>query len=1577
MKWLEKTHGVRFELVRHFLRRMFEGEWSSSPGQWRQAAIGVFSLFLPAGLLLVREGSPDPSYAFRYRMLEASAGQAGVRAAAMADELALITLLMCVTGLIALLEWQSLFPSRRDYLALASLPIRSGQVFAARFTSALVFSAVIVAAVNLLPSLIAPMEFGGGWRVDAGFARQAMAQAASSGLACAFIFFAILALQGVLLNILPANLFARVSVYAQGLLTGLFLLGGLYSWSMKNWTPKTVAKVPAFGQWFPPAWFAGLNRKLTGEGDAFLLGMAHRALVATGIAVAVAVAAYWVSYRRYRKLLLEAPVRLAAPRAWRWSLLRLLAGSPRREAVMEFMAKTLARSRTHRLLWLVYLGAAVAVVLNSSIVDGAIFARGHGWIKAVRFLVLFWPLACSVMILSGFRHVLSIPAELGANWIFQLTESQGRAEWASAVERFVLAYAVAPIYLILFPVQGYVLGWGLAVRLIILQVLISLSIFELLFHSWQKLPFTCSHLPSQTPLVGLVGRYAALLGVVVPALSVMVAAGSEVWFLFPIFLANFGGHWIWFRRLRKDGWGEAKLLYEDIPTVVTDLGIKELTYAGTEAQLRRAAAGDAGHADSEDSDSRPDARVRGGGIHPTDLGRRAAGGGGSALSGAASAGAAGAAGFGMGRFGEQPAGQVLPADGAGAQAIGGGGSAVAAGHTGHRPHYGTCIAEGEFGEFAASLYLKLRALLKRRELDRDLEDELEFHLSMREEEYMRNSGAGSGAEAAARRRFGNLAGIKERCRDLWTFAWIETLWQDLRFAARQLRRCPGFAVSAAVTLALGIGATTAVYSMLDTILWRPVPLPDLRSLVFVYQAAPGQGFPFSPAPAGDVEDIRRETTAIESLASWQLTRLNVVGAGGEPVVAETARVSPNLFALLRVQPALGRTFRPDEDRPGRDRVAIVSDSFWRQHFTADPGIVGRTVRVDGQNVTVVGVMPPEFRFPRAWRDLWVPLALTPESRNSHSSTPVETAGRLRPGQTLAQAAAELNAVAARLEKLYPETHRKRRFVALSFSRYWNGDLAPVFASLILGATLFVLLIACVNVANLEFARATGRAREVAVRTALGSGRARLVQQLLTESVALAALGAALGLAVAKWMLAVLKAGVPFEMRHYMAGWDDIGLNGHALGFTLAAALASGIVAGMAPALRCLKVDLTEALKEGGHGSAGRGPGRWRAVLVAGEIALATVLLTGAVLMVRGFRTLVAGGSELRPSTMLTMRLALSGTKYRENFQVASFYRVLLERAGGIPGVQSAIAATGLPYSRRYPVGRFVIEGREQRAGEQPSATMEAVTPNYFKTMFVRLRSGRLLSDGDGALAPPAVVVSARAAARWWPGENPVGRRIKIGEREWATIVGVVSDIPYTAMSREPGPAVYVPFAQAPDREMDIGLRLAVDAVGVAPAIQALVRALDPELPITNLNTMDTLIRQESFGLAFMAGLMGVSGLLALVLSAVGVYGVMAYSISARAHETGIRMALGARRGQVLAMLLRSGMRSALAGLALGLIPAWGLARAMQSFVWGVKAADGMAFVGVPLLLIGAAALAIAIPAVRATRIDPVRALRHE
>lgn len=561
MKLLRETRGVQFELVRHFLGRMFDGEWGAA-GQWQQVAIGAISLVLPAGILLIREGYLDPRAASKYRMLAGHAD--ALRAAAIADELSLVTVLFCVTGLVALLQWQSMFPSGRDYLALAAKPIRSRQIFLARFLSILMFSTGLIVAMNLLPCLIAPMEFTARGQQDASFLFHMGAQAAASGLACFFVFFGILALQGVLLNALPAQWFATVSVYVQGALVAVLLLGGLYSWSIKEWQPSTVARLSQFGTWLPPVWFTSLHETLLGDPDPFFAAMRLRAMQACAIALTLSLATYLLSYRRYRKLLIETPVQLAAGRVRRFSLLHLLARDPRQEAVMQFMAKTLARSRSHRIIWLAYIGGAIAIMLNSSIVDGAIFMR-HGGVKALRFLVMFWPLACSVVLISGFRHVLAVPSELRANWMFRITEDLGRKQWAQAVERFVVLYAVAPVYLILAPISIYLLGWTTTLKMNVLQILVSLFIFEICFHSWQQLPFACSYRPAQRPLVSVVGGYFAVLCVVIPIVSFLITAGVMVPFLYPIYLVWFTFDYVWARKMRRDGWGEARLLYEDLP----------------------------------------------------------------------------------------------------------------------------------------------------------------------------------------------------------------------------------------------------------------------------------------------------------------------------------------------------------------------------------------------------------------------------------------------------------------------------------------------------------------------------------------------------------------------------------------------------------------------------------------------------------------------------------------------------------------------------------------------------------------------------------------------------------------------------------------------------------------------------------------------------------------------------------------------------------------------------------------------------------------------------------------------------
>ena len=807
------------------------------------------------------------------------------------------------------------------------------------------------------------------------------------------------------------------------------------------------------------------------------------------------------------------------------------------------------------------------------------------------------------------------------------------------------------------------------------------------------------------------------------------------------------------------------------------------------------------------------------------------------------------------------------------------------------------------------------------------------------------------------------------------------LWQDIQYGARMLRKSPGFAVTAVLTLALGIGATTAVFSLCDALLWKPIALPRMESLVMVLQRVPDSPQEWDSATAADLDDFRRQSTAIEGLATWQGGLANIVGAGGQPERVLQTLTSANFFDVVGVQPALGRGFQPGEDQPGREREVVLSDRLWRRRFAADPSIIDKTIRLDDQNFVVTGVMPASFDFPLA-TELWTPQALTPAQRTSRRNHEFIAAARLKPGRTVEQASAEVESIGARLEKQYPDSNKGRRLMMWPVHRFLVEGETRQYLIMLLGSVIFVLLIACVNVANLQFARATGRLREVAVRTALGASRWRVIAQLVTESILLSVSGAAFGLLIARWGMGLMKAGMPPEIERYILGWKDIQLDGRVLAFTLLAAVASGVLAGLAPAWQCSRPNLTNSLKEGGRGgTVGGARHRLRNILVAAEIALAVVLLVGAGLMVRGFGMMVDSGQRLEPATLLTLRLALTDNKYHEGFQKIAFYRDVLDRLRAIPGVRSATAVSALPYQDHSNGRNFTIEGRPVERDKLPNGMYQLTMPSYFPTMRIPLRAGRLIGESDGADAPKVVVISQHMAERWWKNQSPLGQHIKLGAADsknpWLTIVGVVGDTVHNPYDREPRRVLYVPFQQAPALGMDIGIRTSGDPLRIAPAVTAAIQSVDREQPIAEMRTMERSIHNRAIGLNYMAVLMGIFGILALVLSAIGVYGVMAYLVSEQTHEIGIRMALGAERGNVLTMVFRRGMMTIAAGLVVGLPVAWAFARLMSSLIFGVTTSDPVTFTAIPVALTAAAGLAMYIPARRATKIDPIVALRYE
>ncbi len=807
---------------------------------------------------------------------------------------------------------------------------------------------------------------------------------------------------------------------------------------------------------------------------------------------------------------------------------------------------------------------------------------------------------------------------------------------------------------------------------------------------------------------------------------------------------------------------------------------------------------------------------------------------------------------------------------------------------------------------------------------------------------------------------------------------MDTLLLDLRYALRSLRRSRGFAAAATLCLALGIGVNTATFSIVNTVLLRPPPFADGDRVVRLYSQAPRQEWEQDAFSTGELAEIRARSRTLAGVAGAGQRGFNLAG-GGEAVRLQGSPVTHDLFPLLGVRPALGRGFLPEEDRPGGEPVVILGHEVWRSQFGGRADVVGSKAVVNGIPTTVVGVMPRGFRFP-VKSDLWVPARPDPADALDARWSWMVAVARLRPGATTEQAGADLARVARELAAEHPATHAGWRFGARAYgSAYVRGERGTMLA-LMLGAVGFVLLIACANVANMLLARGAARRREIAVRAALGAARRRIVRQLLTESVLIALSGGAAGVLVGTWWLDWLVSTLGVEVPY----WMTFELDGRVLAYTAALSVATGLLFGVLPALRASRPDLTGALGDGAAGATG-GPrrNRLRGTLVAGEIALALVLLAGSALSIRSFLAAARTDPGVDAGRILTARTSLTGERYDAVAARAAFFRQLEGRIGALPGVRGAALTTALPAGDEGAGTTVAAEGAAD-PDDEIGARWIAVTPGYWEAMGRPLLAGRNFTEREAAdSAARVAIVSAELAERLWPGRDPLGRRIRVeveGATPWLTVVGVAPTLGY-AKPGEDGERerrqVHLPYARAGWRLMTLAVRSAGDPAALAAPVRREVRALDPSLPLFTVHTMSdyrasTLWLERAAGQAFAS-----LALLALLLAALGVYGVTAYAVGQRTREIGIRMALGARAPDVVGMVVREGALLAAAGIGVGLLGAWGVSRLMRSTLYGVGPGDPVAFVAAPLLLAAVAVAASWLPARRAARVDPMTALRSE
>jgi putative ABC transport system permease protein len=877
--------------------------------------------------------------------------------------------------------------------------------------------------------------------------------------------------------------------------------------------------------------------------------------------------------------------------------------------------------------------------------------------------------------------------------------------------------------------------------------------------------------------------------------------------------------------------------------------------------------------------------------------------------------------------------------------------------------------------------VRLFGIFTRQQREQEFAEELESHLAFHIEDNLR---AGLSPEEARRQALVKLGGVtqtQELHREQRGLPMLETLLQDLRYGARMLVKQPGFTLIAMLTLALGIGANTAIFSVINAVLLRALPYHDAARIVAIEELDAKGGRRQVTAP--NFLDWRAQNTVFAHLAAIRTLPANLT-QGDQAERIDTAIASANFFEVFGALPQAGRLFLPGDEAAGHAPVVVLSYGLWQRRFGGAAEALGQALTLDGRNYTIIGVAPQGFQYPdktEAWRP---PLRLAPEA--SETADPMQNRGsgylkavaKLKPGVTLQQAQVEMETITARLRQQFPESNNTRFNRVVSLQRFLVGDTSRLLW-LLLGAAACVLLIACANVASLLLARATVRRRELAVRAALGASRGRVLRQLLTESLLLALGGGLLGLLLAWWGVDVLTRMLPADFPRRA----EIALDLPVLGFALLASVLTAFVFGLAPAWQAAQVELQEALKESARGNAGARRNRLRAALVVAEVALSLVLLVGAGLLLRGFLRLQAVDAGFDAGGVLTLRLAPSGPNFREDPQYVAYYRKVAERLSALPGVEAVGAINTLPLGGG-PTSGFRVEGRPELTRDKwPLANYRNVTPDYFRALHIPIKQGRPFSERDSNASPLVVLINETAAAREFAGENPVGKRITFGGRNpqgqpvWWEVVGVVGDVRSIELKDKAEPEVFTCAAQDAFGGMSFVVRTSVDPASLSGAARQTIGEIDPAQPVTDLRTMETIKRAAVSQPRFNLTLLGVFGGLALLLSAAGVYGVTSYAVSQRTHEIGIRKAIGAQTSDVLRLVIGQGIKLIAIGVAIGLAASFAAAQVIKSLLFGVSATDPLTFVGVPLLLTFVALLACYLPARRATKVDPMIALRSE